>query len=329
MGFSAITPRFDTTLLLPTLTLAAQHSDVGLHQISIPWTVLLSGVSPPEEVREVRLPLAQYFRSSGRPVVVALDVTDGLNRAQESPELIDAGRSITEPAIQQLYREYVAAIDSIVQPQHLSLAAETNLIRLAAPAPVYAAVAAMTNAAASDLSALGSQTSLCISVQVEVAWNRLGGPPGPFIGIAQDRADFPFIDALGLSSYPYLGGFADPGAIPADYLSRLTAGSPLPVLVLEGGWPSVSAGGISSTPALQAQYIARQAVLLDSANAVAVFQITFTDLDLSAIPVPPGSILPLFAHLGLVDSALNPKPALTAWDRVLDRPLRTLSGSNK
>jgi hypothetical protein len=28
-------------------------------------------------------------------------------------------------------------------------------------------------------------------------------------------------------------------------------------------------------------------------------------------------VLPLFAHLGLVDSALAPKPALAVWDSVL------------
>lgn len=323
MGFSPVTPRFDSTLLLPVLTLAAAHSDVGLHQLSIPWEVLLSGAATPaDEVRIVRLPLAQYYRATGRPVVVALDVTDGLNRAQESPELIAAGRSITEPVIQRLYIDYVAAVDSIIRPEYLSLAAETNLIRLAAPAPVYQAVVDMTNAAANDRRALGSQTPFLISVQVEVAWNRLGGPPGPYVGIAQDRTDFPFINALGLSSYPYLGGFTDPADIPDDYFSRLVAGAPLPLLVLEGGWPSVSAGGVNSTPALQAAYIARQAALLDGAGAVALFQITFTDLDLSAIPVPPGSVLPLFAHLGLVDSALNPKPALTAWDAVFARRLR-------
>jgi hypothetical protein len=54
--------------------------------------------------------------------------------------------------------------------------------------------------------------------------------------------------------------------------------------------------------------------LLDSVRAIAVFQLTFTDLDLTGVPLPPGSILPLFAHLGLVDSVLNPKPALSAWD---------------
>jgi hypothetical protein len=30
----------------------------------------------------------------------------------------------------------------------------------------------------------------------------------------------------------------------------------------------------------------------------------------------------LFAHLGLVDLALQPKPALAAWDSVLARPYR-------
>ena len=316
MGFSALPPRVDTALLIPTLTLTTQHSDAGLVQLSIPWTVLLGGTSAAEEVRVVRLPLANYYRGVGQPITVALDVTDGLDRAQESPELIAAGRSITEPAIQQLYREYVSAVDSILHPEYLSLAAETNLIRSAAPAPVYAAVVAMAGAAAAELRTRGTGSKLLVSVQVEVAWGGLQGGAA-YVGIAQDRADFPFSDALGLSSYPYLGGYAQPEDIPLDYYSRLVAGEPLPEVVLEGGWPSVAAGGVGSTPELQARYIRRQAEILDAAQAAAVFQITFTDLDLSASPPPPGSVLPLFAHLGLVDSALAPKPALVVWDSVL------------
>jgi hypothetical protein len=111
---------------------------------------------------------------------------------------------------------------------------------------------------------------------------------------------FPFLDALGISSYPYLGGFTLPEDVPLDYYSRLVLNAPLPELVLEGGWPSVAAGPVSSTPELQARYIQRQAAILEEAHAAAVFQITFTDLDLSASPPPAGSILPLFSHLGLV-----------------------------
>ena len=66
----------------------------------------------------------------------------------------------------------------------------------------------------------------------------------------------------------------------------------------------------------------RSSRILDSVRAAGLFQITFTDLDMSAIPLPAGSIFALFAHLGLVDLALQPKPALAAWDSVLARPYR-------
>ena len=322
MGFSAFPPRQDTAIILPTLALATQHSDAGLIQLGIPWTVLLADTSAATEVRTVRLPLVNYYRVLGQRVVVTLDVTDGLNRSAESPELVALGRSIEDTAVQRRYREYVAAVDSILHPDYLSLAAETNLIRLAAPSALYGAVVTMVNAAAAERATAGSLTPLMVSVQVETAWGRLQGDT-TFVGIAQYRADFPFLVALGLSSYPYLGGFSDPDSIPLNYYSRLVAAAPLPLVVLEGGWPSVSAGTFATTPALQAKYLARQARLLDAASATGLFQITFTDIDLSGVSLPPGdSILPLFAHLGLVDSALAPKPALAAWDSILSRPLR-------
>jgi hypothetical protein len=176
----------------------------------------------------------------------------------------------------------------------------------------------MTNAAAARLHTLAATPPLYVSVQVETAWGRLQG--GGYAGIAQDLADFPFLDALGLSSYPYLGGFADPDSLPLDYYARPQRESGHPVLVVEGGWSSISLGTFSSSPVEQARYLDDQARLLDSARAVALFQLTFADLDLTAITVPPGSILPLFAHLGVVDSALGAKPALASWDRLLGRP---------
>jgi len=148
---------------------------------------------------------------------------------------------------------------------------------------------------------------------VETAWGGLQG--GSFEGIAGDRADFPFIEALGLSSYPYLGGYVEPAAIPDDYFSRLVAGDPLPVLVLEGGWPSVTVGAVAGTPAMQADYIRRMDTLLGATEAAGWFQITFTDLDLAAWPAG----LAPFAHNGLVDVDLEAKPALAAWSALLGR----------
>jgi hypothetical protein len=132
-------------------------------------------------------------------------------------------------------------------------------------------------------------------------------------GVERDFADFPFMQALGLSSYPYFV-FADPDQVPLDYYSRLPNGRTLPVMVVEGGWTSGAAGEITSSPDKQTRYLRRQAKMLDSARASAVFQLTFTDLDVPSLGLPPGSILPLFAQLGLVDTNLNPKAALTVWD---------------
>jgi hypothetical protein len=209
-------------------------------------------------------------------------------------------------------------MDTILRPDYLGIASETNLVRAAAPGTLYDALVRVANDAAADVRAVDPDVRLFASVQVETAWGVLGGG-GAYAGIDRDRIDFPFLDALGLSSYPYLGGFAEPEDLPLDYYDRLDEGSPIPMLVIEGGWTSRSLGGgsIVSTPEKQRRYIGRHAAILDRAKAVGWFQITFTDLDSTYFP--PGTILPLFAYNGLVDQDLNPKPALSAWDAIFAR----------
>jgi hypothetical protein len=322
MGFSAIPPRLDSTAnVIAAIDNWAPHADAAIMHVSPPWAAMLGGATPDSAVRTVELPLANYYRAKGLAIVFTVDATDGLNRTAEAPELVSAGRSITDTMVQRLYREWVFAVANRIRPDYLGLAAETNLIRQLAPDSVYQALVTMTNAVATQIDAASLPSQLFISVQVEVAWGR---PAGPYQGIAQDLTDFPFVAALGLSSYPYLGGFADPETIPLDYYSRIGQSATLPVLVVEGGWPSVSVGGVMSSPAEEARYITQQARLLDSARARGVFQLTFYDLDLRGFPPqPPGSVLPLFTHLGLADSAMDAKPALASWDSTVRRPYRT------
>lgn len=312
MGFSAIPPRPDEIVLVAALDMWTRRADAAIMHVSPPWEALLSGTSATAAVNANELPLASYYRAKGLQVVVMVDATDGLNRAGEAPELVHLGRSISEPAVQQVYRQFVLALSTIIHPEYLGLAAETNLIRLAAPPSLYAALVQMVNAAANDLQLSQSSSRRYISVQVDAAWGR-AGQNNVYQGVERDFTDFPFMQALGLSSYPYFV-FADPDEIPLDYYSRLPNGRTLPVMVVEGGWTSGTAGAIVSSPEKQARYLRRHARMLDSADARAVFQLTFTDLDVASLNLPPGSILPLFASLGLVDTELRPKLALTVWD---------------
>lgn len=322
LGFSALPPRPTTESVLATIEAWRTHADVALIELTVPWKALLADTAASSLVKRDLEQLAALYRSRGFPLIIELDVTDGLSRDREAPELVALGRSITEPAVQEKYRQYLVAVDSALHPEYLGLAMETNLIRALAPAPVYAAVRDMTVAGAADLTTHGSHSHHFVSVQVETAWGRLPDV-GHFAGIETDRADFPFIDALGLSSYPFLARFATPEEVPLDYYARLatSGGARLPMLVVEGGWSSGSVTGVTSSPQLQARWIRRQAAIADSAKLVAITQITFTDIDLTASPPPPGSIIALFAQIGLVDTELRAKPALAEWDRLLARKL--------
>lgn len=320
MGFSGFPPRPDLALAIRSIDSWTQRADAALILNEVPWDSLLAGRSADSLIRNDQLGLANYYRAKGLRIVVSVDPTNGLDRSSDSAPLKAKGRSLAEPAIQQLFRAYATAMDTLLHPEYLTLASETNLVRAIAPASLYAAVVQAANDAAADVRAVDPAVKLATTVQVEVAWGRLV-PSGGFAGIAQDRSDFPFIQALGLSSYPYLGGWADPDSLPLDYYARLTETAPLPEFVVEGGWASDSVGTVAWTPEIQRRYIVRHSRILDHAGAVGWLQITYTDLDVAALGFPPGTLDP-FAHLGLVDENLGAKPALAEWDAVFARRRR-------
>lgn len=317
MGFSGTPPRIDVSLAIASIDMWSKRAEAAMIAQSPPWDSLLAGVKPEVLVARDLLPLANYYRSKGLTLWLYLDPANGLNRTGEADALVAAHRSITEPAIQQMYRRFAVVADSILKPAHCGLALETNLIRAASSPALYAAVKQVANDAAADLRARGTAAKLSVSVQVDQAW---GNATGPYTGIATDLTDFPFIDELGLSSYPYLAGFTAPEQLPTNYYSRLLAGTALTAAVTEGGWNSATVGTVTSSPEIQRRYIVRQATLLDDAHATAVFQLMFTDLDIPALGLPPGSILPYFASNGLVDVNLTPKPALAVWDSLFALP---------
>jgi hypothetical protein len=319
MGFSGFPPRFDFAIAVASIDMWVPRADAAIISEEPPWDSLLAGILPETLITRDKLQLCQYYRSKGHHLWVYLDPGNGLNRSGESDALVRRGRSITASSVQQVYRRYAVVIDSMLRPEHLGLALETNMIRGASPPSLYAAIKKVANDAAGDVRTRDSAVKLSISVQVDYAWGRFGGQ---YQGVETDFSDFPFIQELGLSSYPYLAGFNEPEEIPTDYYSRLGSGHTVPLMITEGGWTSATLDTLVSSEDKQRRYIVRHSQILAAARAVAVFQLTFTDIDIAAIQLPPGSILPLFAHLGLVTVDLKPKAALSAWDEVFARPRR-------
>jgi hypothetical protein len=324
MGFQNSAPRPDFSLYIQTLNLWSTRADAAIISVQLPWDSLLAGVTPQAYITNNFVGLVNFWRSKNFKLWIYVDPENGLDRSSDAPILVADNKSIAQAPIQQLYRDYVIALDTMLHPEHLGFALETNLIRGAAPDSIYQGVKLAANEAAADVTAVDTKVKLGVSVQVEYAWGLLGGA-GSYVGVNQDFTDFPFIQELGLSSYPYFV-FSNPSDVPLDYYSRLVIGKSLPVFVSEGGWTSanINESGtiINSSPQEQEDYINRQSLLLDSANAIGAFSLTFTDLDLSDIPAGTPADIDYFAYLGLVDINLQPKPALSAWDAIFSRPLQ-------
>lgn len=317
MGFSHNPPRPYVKAVIEGINLWSKRADMAIIHDELPWAALLAGESAEAILQRDKLELVKYLRSKRLGLAYMLDTTNGLERREEAPALVKAGRSLTEPTVQALAVSYALAVEAMLRPQWLGLAAETNLVRMAAPPKVYRAVKDTAGAIEAALAKANARSVRFVSIQAEVAWGRLLAK-GSYVGIAQDLKDFPFSRVLGISSYPYFG-FDQPEDIPLDYYARLGRESGLPVLVCEGGWTSAGVGAVISSPDEQARNVARQAQLLERAKAIGWFQLVFADIDMAAFPGPLPSNLQLFTQIGLTDADFRPKPALAAWDSVFAR----------
>jgi hypothetical protein len=323
MGFAASAPRYDFNTIVQVTNIWSSRADAAIISTEPPWDSLLNGEAISTYIRDNFTGLAQYYRQKNFSLWVYIDPENGLNRVSDADALVKRGKSIADSDIQALYVRFVVEMDSLLRPDHLGLALETNLIRGTASPSIYQGVKSVANAAAAAIRVFDATVSLSVSIQVDYAWGKISGQP--YIGVDKDLLDFPFIQELGLSSYPYFN-FHAPAEIPDSYYARLVEGKNLPVMVTEGGWTSAliplpNGGSINGSTILQQEYVDRQAVLLSAANATAWFQLAFTDIDLSALPPSISSNIQYFATIGLVDIHLQSKPALASWDSIFNRPL--------
>lgn len=233
MGFSGFPPSNNITLALQAITTWMTRSDFALFDLTIPFGRLLAGETP-AAILASEVNLRNRYGNGGITTRgVTFDLTNPVNRSLENPDLVAANRSLIEPAIRDMAINYMKVAVDLLAPQYVVVAKEVNLIRKQCSG-CYLAVFATANFAAGNLTSIGPPGKLVgVSVNVEAAY-----PAGlPFEGIEQDFTNFPFVQLLGLSTYPYLGQFGDPPSnIPLDYFTKLLGARSLPMFIAEGGY---------------------------------------------------------------------------------------------
>ena len=312
MGFQNSAPNYyDFNKVLQTLNMwAPTRADAAIISMQVQWDSLYAGVSPQQYVTNNCTGLVNFYRGKSMKLWVYIDPANGLDRSTDALDLKALGMSIAQVGPQQVYKRFCFVMDSMLQPEHMGLALETNLVRSESADSIYQGVKAAANSAAVQIAAYDTRVKLSVSIQVDWAWGTFNG--GTYAGVDQDFTDFPFVQELGLSSYPYFV-YNTAADIPSNYYSRIVQGRNVPVFVSEGGWSSQQVGTYTENTQKQADYITKQLQLLDNANAIALFQLTFCDIDPNGIGTVPAT-LNQFIYIGLVDTSLNAKPALALWD---------------
>lgn len=169
MGFQNSAPRVDFDLTIRSLQLWEQRADAAMITTEVPWDSLYAGTSPKNYVLNNFKGLVDYYRSKNFKLWVYIDPANGLNRGSDALALVARKKSIAQANVQQLYRRFAFVMDSILKPDHMGLALETNLIRGAAPDSVYKGVKKAANDAFTEIRAYDKHAKMSVSIQVDYA----------------------------------------------------------------------------------------------------------------------------------------------------------------
>ncbi|MFQ5690936.1 MAG: hypothetical protein ACE5HQ_11780 [Gemmatimonadota bacterium] len=316
MGWAPSLPRPEEGLFFQVVDSMARVAEVTIIQQAAPWPELLSG-APMDSLVADRGGLADFLRGKGLDIVFLVDPLDGLDRRKEPPELTSLGHSILEPPIRALHDEWVRRIAQRVHPEYMGLASEVNTLAARGDSTLFAAIEDMINTLAPQVRQLSPGTQVFVSFQVDEANGFLGAESFDHFALIDDFD----IDALGLSSYPVFA-FDTPAEVPDDYLARFDQATDLPLIMVEGGWSSRNTQLLQATPQEQVDYFRRYETLMDGVGAKLWVLLTFTDLDIDSLGLPPdrADALSNFAFMGIMDVDLRRKPSYAEWQRIFDRP---------
>ncbi len=112
----------------------------------------------------------------------------------------------------------------------------------------------------------------------------------------------PFQDAVGISSYPQLGGIKDPTKLPDNYYSRIAEHTRKPIVFTELGWSTNRKWGGSE--ASQAEFLRRFEKVTRSLDLALVNHFMLHDTKVFG---------EFFESMGLLDSSGKPRQAHAVW----------------
>ncbi len=319
LGFSTLPPEETSDATISAFATIAQYGDVALIQRPPPWSDFLPGAQVSSATTETtRFETALLDQYKGLKRFYAIDPTDAVvqrSRITNLPSSIDPQAGFADPALRSAFLSYTAYVVKNYKPDYLALGVEINMLYERAPAQFDAFVSLYKEAYA-VAKAASPKTKVFPTFQLEDLKGMFGDIHPPHWEVI-DRFRGK-MDALAISTYPFLAGVRSSGDIPPDYYSQLKAHFSGEILISEAGYASAPVEGQVNVGTEEDQQAFVSRLLNDAQTNGFSMVVWYAALDPAFATRGAASV---FKDTGLRKSDGANKLAWTTWEQWAMRPL--------
>lgn len=319
LGFSTLPPETTNDAYVGAFATIARYGEIALIQRTPPWTEFMPGGTVSSATADTtRLEIA-LLRQYDLKLFYAVDPTDGVvqrSRIANLPSTVDPEVGFRDRNLRNAFVAYTTYVVKNYHPDYLALGVEINMLKQRA-GPQFDAFVSLYNEAYAAAKDADPRTKVFPTFQLEDLEGRFGSihpPDWEALDAFRGR-----MDALAISTYPFLGDIHSAADLPPGYYAQLKAHFGGEILISEAGYASAPVEGATTvgTEEDQRAFVTR---LLGDAEANAFsFVIWFAALDPSF--VRQGSTAAL-KDIGLRKSDGSNKLGWGVWEEWARRPLR-------
>lgn len=320
LGFSTLPPERTSDAYIGAFATAAQYADVLLIQRTPPWEDFLPGGSVSKATADTtRLETGLLAQYKGLKTFYAIDPTDGVvqrSRLANLPPSVDPELGFLDPRLRQAFIAYTTYVVKNYAPDYLAIGVEVNMTFERNPRQFQAFVSLYQEAYETAKAANG-KTKVFPTFQLEDLEGNFGDVHPPRWSVID-----PFrgkMDALAISTYPFLSGIRTAADLRPGYYSQLKTHWDGEILISETGYPSAPVDGQVNvgTEEDQQAYLAR---IVEAANASGFSVVVwFAALDPAFATTGAASV---FKDIGLRKSDGSNKLAWSTWEEWSRRPIK-------